>query len=125
MLLSWSTGRIRVMHVESWVATSADNLIESSALGNEIADDDSWRDAVPVGGRSWHLSGVTTDRFVGCIPEAAEASSPWNRWYMDEHVAVHGWSATYDPARCEVILAWYRDPLGRQRIESLTGPPRP
>ncbi|MEV4418319.1 hypothetical protein [Catellatospora sp. NPDC049609] len=125
VLLSWSTGRIGVIHAENWVATSVDNLIESSALGNEISDDDSWREAVPVDGGSWHLSGITSDRFADHVPEVPEASSLWNRWYMDEHVAVHGWRATYDPARFEVVLAWYRDPLGRHRLESLTGPLRP
>jgi hypothetical protein len=125
VLLSWSTGRIGVIHPENWVATSADNLIESSALGNEISDDDSWREAVPVGGRGAYLPGMASDRFAGHLPEVTEASSPWNRWYMDEHVAVHGWRATYDPTRSEVVLAWYRGPLGRRRLESLTGPLMP
>ncbi|BCJ69644.1 hypothetical protein GCM10009779_08960 [Polymorphospora rubra] len=122
--LSWSTGRISVVDPDTWIANDADNLIESSALGQAVYADRTWSEAVPVGGRGpgWGLEGVTSDRFRGLVPEALEASSPWNRWYLDEQVAVHAWQVTYDPARPEVVMAWYRGAEGRRRIEAAVGP---
>ncbi|MGW0731947.1 hypothetical protein [Streptomyces sp. NPDC002851] len=122
LTLDWATGRIGVdvTGPDTWVASSAVNLIESCALGQSIYGDRSWREAVPVAGRGegWGLD-VPSARFRGLVPEVAEASSPWNRWYLDAHVAVHGWLTTYEVPRREPVMAWYRDRHGRRLIESV------
>jgi hypothetical protein len=127
LTLGWSTGRIGldVVGPETWIAASAVNLIESSALGQEIGWNGSWQEAVSVGGRGsgWGLN-VEADRFRGLVREVPEASSPWNRWFVDKQVAVHAWRETYDPQRRQVVMAWYRGPEGRHRIEAVAGPLR-
>lgn len=127
LTLSWSTGRIGVVEPDFWIADSAINLIESCALGQSVCADEAWSEAVVLGGKGagWGLTDVGSDAFRGSVGEVAEASSEWNRWYVDEHVAVHGWRATYEPERHEAVMAWYRDDEGRRRIEAVAGPLRP
>lgn len=125
--LSWSTGRIGVVEPDFWIADSATNLIESCALGQSVYTGEAWSEAVQLGGKGagWGLTAVGSDAFRGVVGEAVEASSEWNRWYLDEHVAVHGWRATYEPERHEAVMAWYRDAEGRRRIEAVAGPLQP
>jgi hypothetical protein len=127
LTLSWLTGRIGVVESDFWIADSATNLIESCALGQSVYTDPAWSEAVEIGGKGagWGLTAVGSDAFHGVVGEVVEASSEWNRWYLDEHVAVHGWRATYEPERHEAVMAWYRDAEGRQRIEAVAGPLRP
>jgi hypothetical protein len=125
LMLSWSTGRIGldVLHPEAWIADSAEGLIESAALGQEIHLDGSWREAVPVSGRGpgWGLD-VGVDRFTDVVAEVRAASSEWNRWFVDDHMAVHAWRQTYDEERSQVVMAWYRSAEGLRRIEAIVGP---
>lgn len=127
LTLSCSTGRIGidVLHPETWIAASATNLIESAALGQEVRGAKSWLEAVPVTGRGpgWGLN-LEADRLFGLVPEVREASSVWNRWFVDEHVAVHAWREAYNEERREVVMAWYRSPEGLHRIEAVVGPLR-
>ncbi|GAA4638747.1 hypothetical protein GCM10023196_097710 [Actinoallomurus vinaceus] len=138
LTFDWSTGRIGVDVVgpETWIADSVVNLIESAALAQYIYGSiaphrmarrvDRWQEAVPVEGKGpgWGLANVSSERFRGLVPEVTQASSPWNRWFADEQVAVHAWLTTYEIDREEVVMAWYRGAQGRQRIESVTGPLR-
>ena len=118
LTLDWTTGRIGIDVVgpRTWIAESAENLIESSALGQALRGDRSWHEVA--------LSTVDGDVFHGVVPEVAEASSPWNRWYLDDRAAVHAWAETYELPRRTVVVAWYRDAEGRRRIESVAGPLR-
>ncbi|MET7426854.1 hypothetical protein [Dactylosporangium sp. NPDC005555] len=127
LTLSWSTGRIGVVEPDFWIADSAVNLIESCALGQSVYADEDWTEAVELGGKGtgWGLTAVGSDAFRGAVGEVVEASSEWSRWYLDEHVAVHGWRVTYEQERSEVVTAWYHDAEGRQRIEAVAGPLRP
>jgi hypothetical protein len=125
LTLDWSTGRIGI-HIyapETWIANSLVNLVESAALGQSLYPGTGWQKAVMRGhGPSWGLEAESMDRLRGEVPEVAEASSPWNHWLMDDDVAVHGWRATYEPARQVAVMAWYRNREGRRRIESAVGP---
>ncbi|MGX6606139.1 hypothetical protein ACWKSP_29035, partial [Micromonosporaceae bacterium Da 78-11] len=123
LTLSWSTGRIGVVTADCWIADSAVNLIESCAVGQSIYADETWSEAVQDGGkgRGWGLTGVASDAFRNSVAEVAEASSEWNRWYLDEQVAVHGWRLTYKLERPEVVMAWYRGAAGRRRVEAVVG----
>lgn len=123
LTLSWATGRIGVVEPDWWIADSATNLIESCALAQRIYADDTWSEAVQADGKGpgWALTGITSDAFRGAVPEVAEASSEWNRWYLDEQVAVHAWRLTYEPERTQVVRAWYRGDAGRRRVEALAG----
>ncbi|MBU2662653.1 hypothetical protein KOI35_03960 [Actinoplanes bogorensis] len=127
LTLSWSTGRIGVVEADYWIADSATNLIESCALGQSVYDSDAWTEAVELEGKGkgWGLTAVGSDAFRGAVGEVVEASCEWNRWYLDEHVAVHGWRVTYERERNEAVMAWYRDAEGRRRIEAVAGPLRP
>lgn len=127
LTLSWSTGRIGVVESDFWIADSATNLIESCALGQSVYTDKDWSEAVELEGKGagWGLTGVTSDMFRGVLGEVVEASCAWNRWYLDEHVAVHGWRVTYEQERSEAVMAWYRDAAGRRLIETVAGPLRP
>ncbi|BEL04582.1 hypothetical protein Q0Z83_027730 [Actinoplanes sichuanensis] len=124
LTLSWSTGRIGVVEADFWIADSAVNLLESCALGQCVYTDEAWSEAVELGGKGpgWGLTAVGSDAFRGLVGEVVEASCEWNRWYVDEQVAVHGWRVTYDMDRPESVMAWYRDADGRRRIESVAGP---
>ncbi|MEU8664473.1 hypothetical protein [Actinoplanes philippinensis] len=126
LTLSWSTGRIGAVEQDFWIAGSAVNLIESSALGQSIYTDESWSEAIERDGKGagWGLATVGSEAFRGTVGEVAEASSEWNRWYLDEHVAVHGWRVTYERERGEAVMAWYRTAEGRRRIETVAGPLR-
>ncbi|GLY04154.1 hypothetical protein [Actinoplanes sp. NBRC 101535] len=123
LTMSWATGRIGVVSPDCWIADSATNLIESCAVGQSIQADRSWTEAVPVNGRGpgWGLEGLPSEAFRGAVAEVVEASSEWNRWYLDDQVAVHGWRVTYEPQRSEAVMAWYRGDSGRRRIEAVTG----
>ena len=134
---SWSTGRIGcdVMGPDYWIAHSATNLIESAALGqyvlggspyDRIRRGDRWEEAIPVDGKGpgWGLAPVSSEQFRDVVPESVEASSPWNRWFIDDEIAVHAWQTTYESPRREVVMAWYRSRKGRRKIESITGPLR-
>jgi hypothetical protein len=124
LTLDWSAGHIGidVYEPETWIASSVTNLIESCALGQSIYGDPAWREAVPVisKGRGWGVD-VPSVAFRDVVPEAAEASSPWNRWYLNNDVAVHGWQIAYKSSREEHVMAWYRGPTGRRIIEAVTG----
>ena len=80
------------IRVTSWAPTSS-----TSQDGGGSHGDRSWREAIPVNGRGrgWGLD-VPSARFRELVPEVTEASSAWNRWYLDAHVAVHGWLTTYE-----------------------------
>lgn len=123
LTLSWSTGRIGAVEPDFWIADSATNLIECSALGQSVYTDDTWSEAVQLGskGPGRGLTAVGSDAFRGAVAEVVEASSEWNRWYLDEHIAVHGWRVTYEQERPEAVMAWYRDAEGRQKIEAVAG----
>lgn len=126
LTLSWSTGRIGVVEPDYWIADSATNLIESCALGQSVYTDEAWTEAVELEGKGagWGLA-VDSNAFRGAVDEVIEASCEWNRWYLDEHVAVHGWRVTYEADRSEAVMAWYRNVEGRRRIEAVAGPLRP
>ena len=123
LTLSWSTGRIGLVAPDYWIADNALVLIESCALGQSIYADDTWLEAVQADGKGpgWGLTAVDSVAFRDAVPEVAEASSEWNRWYVDEQVAVHGWRVTYERERHEVVMAWYRDSVGHRRIEAVAG----
>ncbi|GAA0580418.1 hypothetical protein GCM10010172_76770 [Paractinoplanes ferrugineus] len=126
LTLSWSTGRLGVVEPDYWIADSAINLIESCALGQSVYTDEAWSEAVELGGKGagWGLA-VDSNAFRSAVGEAVEASCEWNRWYLGEHVAVHGWRVTYEAKRSEAVMAWYRDEEGRRLIEAVAGPLRP
>jgi hypothetical protein len=125
LTLDWSTGRIGI-HIyapQTWIANSLVNLVESAALGQSLQSAAGWHKAVlPGRGPSWGLEAESLERLRGEVPEVAEASSSWNHWLMDDGVAVHGWQATYEPARKVAVMAWYRSAQGRRRIEAAVGP---
>jgi hypothetical protein len=125
LMLDWSTGRIGIdIHEpETWIAHSLPNLVESAALGQSLYLSTTWRKAVLRGhGPGWGVEAATLEQLRPHVPEVAEASSPWNHWLMDGDVAVHGWRATYEPARRLAVMAWYRTPQGRRRLEEVAGP---
>jgi hypothetical protein len=125
LMLDWATGRIGIdIHEpETWIAHSLVNLVESAALGQSLYLSPTWQKAVMRGhGPGWGVEASTLEQLSGHVPEVAEASSPWNHWLMDQDVAVHGWRATYEPARRLAVMAWYRSPEGRRRIEAAAGP---
>jgi hypothetical protein len=125
LMLDWSSGRIGIdIHApETWIAHSLVNLVESAALGQSLYRSDAWQKAVLRGhGPGWGVEAATLERLRPLVPEVVEASSPWNHWLMDQDVAVHGWQATYEPTRRVAVMAWYRTPEGRRRIEAATGP---
>jgi hypothetical protein len=124
LMLDWSTGRIGidVFAPETWVAHSALNLVESAALGQSLYLSTVWRKAVMPGHPpGWGLEPEAAAGLAEVVPEAGEASSPWNRWLMDQDVAVHTWQGTYEPSRKVATMAWYRNPQGRRRIEAVAG----
>ncbi len=125
LILDWSTARIGI-HIyapETWIANSLVNLVESAALGQSLHPDTGWRKAVMLGrGPSWGLEAESLERLRAEVPEVPVASSPWNHWLMDDDIAVHGWQATYEPARRVAVMAWYRSTEGRRRIEAAVGP---
>lgn len=125
LMLGWSTGRIGIdIHEpETWIAHSLVNLVESAALGQSLYLSKIWKKAVLRGhGPGWGVGAEALDLMRDHLPEVSEASSPWNHWLMDQDVAVHGWRATYEPARRVAAMAWYRTPQGRSRIEAVVGP---
>jgi len=125
LMLDWSTGRIGidVFAPETWVAHSLPNLIESAALAQSLYLSTVWRKAVMPGRPpGWGLEPEAAEQLPDLVPEAAEASSPWNRWLMDQDVAVHSWQATYEPTRRTATMAWYRTAQGRRRLEAVVGP---
>ena len=125
LVLDWSTARIgiHIYHPETWIAHSLMNLVESAALGQSLYLGEGWKRAVKPGrGPGWEVATESLERLRNEVPEVAEASSPWNHWLMDQDVAVHGWRATYEPARRMALVAWYRTPDGRRRLEAAVGP---
>jgi|tagenome__1003787_1003787.scaffolds.fasta_scaffold20953047_5 hypothetical protein len=125
LMLDWATGRIGIdIHEpETWIAHSLLNLVESAALGQSLYLSTTWHKAVLRGhGPGWGVEGDALEHLRGQVPEVVEASSPWNHWLMDQDVAVHGWRATYEPARRMAAMAWYRTPEGRRRLEAVVGP---
>lgn len=124
LMLDWSTARIGIYihEPETWIAHSLVNLVESAALGQSLYLDDGWQKAVMHGrGPGWGVEAESLERLQNEVPEVTEASSPWNHWLMDDDIALHGWRATYEPARRLAVMAWYRTPEGRRRIEAAVG----
>lgn len=127
LALSWSTGNIGIdLQNPIWIADSAENLIESAALGQGIYGSPSWREAVLVTGKEPGQGlDIEVERFHSVVPQDRLASSQWNRWLVDDHVAVHAWHDAHNEKRRQVVMAWYRSPEGRHRIEAVAGPLRP
>jgi hypothetical protein len=128
LMLDWSSGRIGIdIHQpETWIAHSLVNLLESAALGQSLYLSSGWRKAALQGrGPGWGVGPVALERLQTQVSEVSVASSPWNTWLMDQDVAVHGWQATYEPTRQVAVMAWYRTPEGRRRIETAAGPLAP
>jgi hypothetical protein len=125
LMLDWKTERIGidVFAPETWVAHSLPNLVESAALGQSLYLSKVWQKAVMPGRPpGWGLEPQAVERLTEAVPEAVEASSPWNFWLLDQDVAVHSWRATYEPTRKKATMAWYRTPAGRRRLEAVVGP---